>query len=308
MSVELYEVKDVEITQLDDNEVKEYTKDIDAKTFCELGDTFQLYIKDLSRYPLLTLEEERNLTRRYYEDKDMDARQALINHNLRLVINIAKKFQFSSLPLVDLIQEGNIGLITAVEKFNPNLDFRFSTYATWWIKQSVMRGISNSSRMIRMPVHAEDCAYRYYKYVKKFREANGSVELPPITQIAKELDVSVEVLKLTILTSDVVSLNTPVGEECDSTLIDYIPAEQDVETQVESILLRDYVETLLEDFDERTRDVVELRYGLRGRGAHTLDEIGNKYGLTRERIRQIEVQAIRKLRRRKSMDLIGDYK
>lgn len=294
---------------IDESEFESYTQEIDPSSFVGCGDIFNLYIKDVAKYPLLSKEEEYALAKKFKDTSDLECRQKLVNHNLRLVINIAKRYKTSGIAFIDLIQEGNLGLMIAVDKFDPDLGYRFSTYATWWIKQSILRYIANSGRLIRLPVHASESLYKYNRFVSDFKKNNPSQELPSTEEIAKIIGVPYDSL-CTYLSSDknILSLNVPVGEKQDSTLADFVPDNLSVEEHAEFSALKMCVSEVLESLNERERDVIKLRYGIDCDKPHTLEEVGNVYGITRERVRQIESRALRKLKFRNNKKLLEDFR
>ena len=260
-------------------------------------DAVKLYLQRIGRVPLLTREDEIRLAKRI-EQNDMAAKNALIEANLRLVVSIAKRYQGRGLTLLDLIQEGNMGLIRGVEKFDWRRGFKFSTYATWWIRQAMTRALADQSRTIRIPVHMVE---RMNKVHATRRQLSQKLERDPTTaEIAAKLDLAEgKVEELLKMGQDPVSLESPVGtgEEA-AELADFIADDVgDRPLEVVARQLRDVdVQSVLDTLSERERNVIELRYGLNGRGPLTLEEIGKVVGLTRERVRQIEVQTLHMLR------------
>ena len=286
------------------------------------ADLVRMYLDEIGKYPLLTKDDEGNLARaietgrRASEELTTgtisgvrlrelrrearhgdDATQAFINSNLRLVVSIAKRYQSSDMPLLDLVQEGNLGLIHAVEKFDWRKGFKFSTYATWWIRQSIGRGIDNSARTIRLPVHAGDQVRRLIRVRNHMEGELGRVPTP--AELAEALQVSEEhVTELLGHATDPVSLDTPIGTDGDTELGDIVAdmtAASTFEIVAES-MMSDEIEKLLRPLDEREREILRLRYGLDRGDPRTLEEVGDVLHLTRERIRQIERQALSKLR------------
>ena len=290
--------------QLIDDEFEEITDDIDCDLDSEalytpddmnVSDSVRLYLKEISSYPLLTAEEEIELAKRI-EVGDTYAREQLAQANLRLVVNIAKKFNSTSLSFLDLIQEGNIGLMKAVDKFDYRKGFKFSTYATWWIRQAISRAINDKSRTIRIPVH--QCE-RINKVRRVRRDLSQSLGREVTREdIAQELGMpDDQVAKIISYSLDTVSLETPVGEEQDSQLSDYIRDEASPEPEAVVVAgsMRESVLELMECLTEREETILRLRFGIDDGKERTLDEVGGVYGLTRERIRQIEAKALRKL-------------
>lgn len=305
------EVSEDSAEKISEAEVQEYKKDVKEKDFISCNDSFRTYLKELGQYPLLTQEEEYNYAKRYKENGDPLAKEALVNHNLRLVVNIAKHFVGSGIPISDLVQEGNLGLMRAVDMYDPDKGFRFSTYATWWIKQAVMRAIANDGRVIRLPVHAHEALVKYQKFVREWRSTNPGVALPNDDEIMKKLNISKSTYsQITRYQADIVSLSTPVGEEQDSTIGDFIADEHtNVEAQAELSDLKDTIEKILNngDFTAREIDVLKKRFGFETGTPMTLEAVGEVYGITRERIRQIEAKAIRKLRHPKRASQLRMY-
>ena len=290
--------------QLIDDEFEEITDGIDFDLDSEalytpddmnVSDSVRLYLKEISSYPLLTAEEEIELAKRI-EVGDTYAREQLAQANLRLVVNIAKKFNSTSLSFLDLIQEGNIGLMKAVDKFDYRKGFKFSTYATWWIRQAISRAINDKSRTIRIPVH--QCE-RINKVRRVRRDLSQSLGREVTREdIAQELGMpDDQVAKIISYSLDTVSLETPVGEEQDSQLSDYIRDEASPEPEAVVVAgsMRESVLELMECLTEREETILRLRFGIDDGKERTLDEVGGVYGLTRERIRQIEAKALRKL-------------
>ena len=269
-------------------------------------DAVRLYLQRIGRVPLLTREDEVRLARRV-EQNDMAAKNALIEANLRLVVSIAKRYQGRGLTLLDLIQEGNMGLIRAVEKFDWRRGFKFSTYATWWIRQAMTRALADQSRTIRIPVHMVE---RMNKVHAARRELAQQLERDPtVAELAAKLELSEEkVEQLLKLGQEPVSLETPVGSEDSAELADFIADDAaDRPLEVVARELRDSdVRAVLDSLPPRERAVIELRYGLGDLGPLTLEEIGKEVGLTRERVRQIEVQTLHMLRDSTRADALRD--
>ena len=268
-------------------------------------DSLQLFLNEAGRYPLLTAAEEVELAKRV-ERGDQEAKDRMINSNLRLVVSIAKKYQGHGLSLLDLIQEGVIGLIRAVEKFDWRRGYKFSTYATWWIRQAVQRGVANKSRTIRIPVHI---AEREQRIGRAERELVTKLGRPPTDdEIAKAAKVSLKHLKeVRQAARAVTSLDKPLGEDNDASIGDLVGATQEgVEEEVELSLTETTLHRALEDIPERERVVLRLRYGLTHEEPKSLEEIGRRLGLTRERVRQIEAQALQRLAVTREIEALRD--
>jgi RNA polymerase primary sigma factor len=259
-------------------------------------DPLQLFLNQLRHYPLLTAAEEVELAKRI-EKGDMDAKERMVTSNLRLVVSIAKKYQGQGLPLTDLIQEGIFGLIRATEKFDWRRGFKFSTYATLWIRQAIQRGLENTSRTVRLPVHI---AQRERKISRIHRELNAKLEREPTDEeIAEIADLTPEeVAEIRKAARPVVSLDQPVGEDGETALGDLMASQQ---PEAEELVVRSdraqRLRTAVEDLPERERDVIVLRYGTNGEAPATLRETGRRLGVTPERARQLEDQALRRLSR-----------
>ncbi len=298
-----------------------------------LGDSVRLYLREIGQVPLLTAEQEKRLAQtiergqqaqskikdvdpvsaeamelRRQIDKGNEARQQMAAANLRLVVSIAKRYRDRGLPLLDLIQEGSLGLLRAIEKFDHDKGFKFSTYATWWIKQALSRALADQSRLVRLPVHLGETLNRIQAARRQLTQRLGRE--PSDSELADELSMSQEKLReLRRTAQDPVSLATPVGEEADSTLADFIPDPHalDADDAAASGMLRQQIATALDQLTERERKVLELRYGLTDGQPRTLEEVGKAFGVTRERVRQIEVKALRKLRHPRLGKLLKDY-
>jgi RNA polymerase primary sigma factor len=259
-------------------------------------DALQLFLKDIGKVPLLTAAQEVELAKRI-ERGDHGAKQAMVEANLRLVVSIAKRYRNQGLPFLDLIQEGTIGLVRAAEKFDHRKGFKFSTYATWWIRQAVARAIADKGRTIRMPVHVVEKLNRILRSERKLRAERGRE--PTVLEIARDLDMSpdeVEHIRRSAQTP--VSLEKPVGDDDESEFGHFLADESTPlpDELAETALQREALRTILSALSERERRVLELRYGLDGQQPRTLDEVGRAFNVTRERIRQIEHQGLKKLR------------
>lgn len=259
-------------------------------------DSIRTYMHSIGQYPLLTKEKERELAIRASQG-DIEARNDLCNSNYRLVVSIAKKYTASRIPFMDLVQEGNLGLLKAVEKFDPSRGFRFSTYATWWIRQAISRSIAESGRTIRIPVHMVE---NVNKMNRAIRELTQNLERKPtLEEIAGRMGVSLDkALEISSVIPDATSLDIPVGEDGDSYVGDFVPdTAPSPEDVVMASSLHDDMAKALELLTEKEREVLKLRFGFDGGSCLTLDEVGKRFGVTRERIRQIEAKAVMKLRR-----------
>lgn len=274
------------------------------------NDSVQMYLREIGRVALLTGEEEVQLAKRK-EKNDVAAKQKLAEANLRLVVSIAKKYvgRSANLSLLDLIQEGNIGLFRAVEKFDYRKGYKFSTYATWWIRQAITRAIADQSRTIRIPVHMVETINKFSQITRRLVQDLGREPLPE--EIAAEMGVEVEKVRhIMKISQDTVSLETSVGDDDDeSTLRDFI---EDTETVLPSQaagrqLLKEYVKDILVELSPREQKILKLRFGLEDGVTHTLEEIGQEFGVTRERIRQIEAKALEKIKKHKESRKLMDY-
>ncbi|MFH0853430.1 MAG: RNA polymerase sigma factor RpoD [bacterium] len=272
------------------------------------NDSIQMYLREIGKVPLLTTEEEVSLAKRK-ERGEVEAQRRLIEANLRLVVSIAKKFTGRSLSLLDLIQEGNIGLFRAVEKFDYRKGYKFSTYATWWIRQAITRALADQSRTIRIPVHMVETINKFQQIERQLIQDLGREPLPE--EIAAEMGEPIEKIHHVIkISQDTVSLETSVGEgDEDSTLGDFI---EDVKTvtpdRVAALqLLKDHVKQIIQGLQPREQKILEMRFGLTDGVAHTLEEVGQEFGVTRERIRQIEAKALEKIQSHEGMRKLKDY-
>ncbi len=261
-------------------------------------DAVQVYLREIGKTPLLTKDEERTLAKGAVEG-DEECRQRLMKANLRLVVSIAKRYanRTPNLSILDLIQEGNIGLSRAVEKFDYRKGFKFSTYATWWIRQAITRALADQSRTIRIPVHMVETISKYAQTRRQLIQELGRDPLPE--EIAAEMGIEVEkVLHIQKISQEVLSIEAPVGDEEDSTLSDFIPDEKSVTPaqMAARALLRDLIKEIMVDLSEREQRILRMRFGLDDGVTHTLEEVGKALGVTRERIRQIEAKALEKIR------------
>lgn len=294
---DLKEVEDLKLDQISETDYEGISVD----------DPVRMYLREIGKIPLLSYEKELELAKRILEG-DEEAKKELAEANLRLVVSIAKKYVGRGMLFLDLIQEGNMGLIKAVEKFDYTKGFKFSTYATWWIRQAITRAIADQARTIRIPVHMVETINRLIRTSRHLLQQFGRE--PTIEEIAQEMDMSVDkVMEIQKIAQDPVSLETPIGEEDDSHLGDFIqdedsPAPQDAASYT---LLREQLNEVMKTLTPREAKVLRLRFGLDDGKARTLEEVGKEFDVTRERIRQIEAKALRKLRHPSRSKKLRDY-
>lgn len=313
LRIENFEEEDVEdevIFAMSEEEdvVKEAENiDVNVPDGISLEDPVRMYLKEIGKVPLLSAEEEMNYAKRM-EEGDEFARQMLIEANLRLVVSIAKKYVGRGMSFLDLIQEGNLGLIKAVEKFDYRKGYKFSTYATWWIRQAITRAIADQARTIRIPVHMVETINKLIRTQRSLTQLYGREPSPE--EIAKELELPIaKVREIMKISQEPVSLETPIGEEEDSHLGDFIQDDnmpQPAEAAAFS-LLKEQLNEVLDTLAEREKKVLKLRFGLDDGRARTLEEVGKEFNVTRERIRQIEAKALRKLRHPSRSKKLKDY-
>ncbi|MBE5949544.1 MAG: RNA polymerase sigma factor RpoD [Lachnospiraceae bacterium] len=270
-------------------------------------DPVRMYLKEIGTVPLLTPEEEIELAKRKAEG-DQYAKDRLIESNLRLVVSIAKRYTGRGMSFLDLVQEGNLGLIKGVEKFDYEKGYKLSTYATWWIRQSVTRALADQARTIRVPVHMVETINKLSKMQRKLTLELGYE--PSMTELAEALNMTEDkVIEIMQIAREPASLETPIGEEDDSNLGDFVADNNAVtpEGNIESVMLREHIDVLLDDLKEREKQVILLRFGLLDGHPRTLEDVGREFKVTRERIRQIEAKALRKLRNPVRSKKIKDF-
>ena len=281
--------------------------DLSIPDSVNIEDPVRMYLKEIGKVPLLTAEEEIDLAKRM-EDGDEDAKKRLAEANLRLVVSIAKRYVGRGMLFLDLIQEGNLGLIKAVEKFDYNKGFKFSTYATWWIRQAITRAIADQARTIRIPVHMVETINKLVRVQRQLLQELGREPTPE--EVAEHMDIPVErVREIIKISQEPVSLETPIGEEEDSHLGDFIQ-DDNVPVPADAAaftLLKEQLTDVLGTLTEREQKVLRLRFGLDDGRARTLEEVGKEFNVTRERIRQIEAKALRKLRHPSRSRKLKDY-
>jgi RNA polymerase primary sigma factor len=280
---------------------------LDLSVRTPTNDPVRMYLKEIGKVPLLTAEEEVSLARRI-ERRDMDAKRKLIEANLRLVVSIAKRYVGRGMLFLDLIQEGNLGLIRAVEKFDYRKGYKFSTYATWWIRQAITRAIADQARTIRIPVHMVETINKLIRVQRQLLQDIGREPTPD--EIAAEMGTTPQkVREIQKISQEPVSLETPIGEEEDSQLGDFIE-DEDATIPVEAvseIMQKEELNAVLGTLTHRERKVIELRFGLKGEHPRTLEEVGQKFGVTRERIRQIEAKTLAKLKAYRDAQRLRDF-
>ena len=302
---------DLLLVPIDDPEAEEeeteLIDDVDVLEGVSTEDPVRMYLKEIGNVPLLTSEEEVELAKRV-EQGDEEAKKKLTEANLRLVVSIAKKYVGRGMPFLDLIQEGNMGLMKAVDKFDYTKGYKFSTYATWWIRQAITRGIADTGRTIRVPVHMVETINKTLRMTRQLLQELGREPTPE--EVAAELGVPVskvrEVLKIS---RDPVSLDTPIGEEDDSHLGDFIE-DDSAQSPADSAafsMMREELDNALNSLTDREKQVVRLRFGLEDGRPRTLEEVGKEFNVTRERIRQIEAKALRKLRHPSRSKKLKDF-
>lgn len=292
--------------ELSDEELAITVDNVDA--FAD--DSVRLYLREIGKIPLLTPEEEADLAQRVIKG-DKKAKDKLAEANMRLVVSIAKRYSGRGLDLLDLIQEGNTGLLRAVEKFDPEKGFKFSTYATWWIRQAITRAIADQARTIRIPVHMVETINKVLRATRKLtQELNRE---PTVEEIAKEMDMEPEKVEYVMkIKQDIASLDQSVGrdgDDEDSVLGDFVEDEERVspEDSAANQILKEQLATIISTLSEREQKIIKLRFGIGGGRPHTLEEVGAEFSVTRERIRQIEAKALSKLRKHKDTKKLHEY-
>ena len=304
------DMEDVEPDAEDLEEVEDISiEDINVDTLegVSIDDPVRMYLREIGKIPLLTYEQELDLAKKILDGNEA-AKQKLAESNLRLVVSIAKKYVGRGMQFLDLIQEGNMGLIKAVEKFDYTKGYKFSTYATWWIRQAITRAIADQARTIRIPVHMVETINKLIRTSRHLLQQNGREPSPE--EIAKEMEVSVEkVLEIQKIAQDPVSLETPIGEEDDSHLGDFIQDDDSPSPQESAsyTMLREQLDEVMSTLTPREAKVLRLRFGLDDGKARTLEEVGKEFKVTRERIRQIEAKALRKLRHPSRSKKLKEY-
>jgi RNA polymerase primary sigma factor len=306
--VDLMEDPDAAALEEEETEANDTSLDpVDLLEGVGTEDPVRMYLKEIGTVQLLSPEEEYTLAIRKQQG-DEEAKQRLIEANLRLVVSIAKRYTGRGMSFLDLVQEGNLGLIKGIEKFDPEKGFKLSTYATWWIRQSVTRALADQARTIRVPVHMVETINKLSKMQRKLTLELGYE--PSIKELAERLDMTEQkVQEIMQIAREPASLETPIGEEDDSNLGDFVADTNVVspEGNVETVMLREHISTLLQDLKERERQVIILRFGLEDGHPRTLEEVGKEFNVTRERIRQIEAKALRKLRNPVRSKRIRDF-
>lgn len=298
---------DMVMAQDDDHDDFHLDDDLSLPPGIKINDPVRMYLKEIGRVPLLSADDEVDLAKRI-EQGDEEAKRRLAEANLRLVVSIAKRYVGRGMLFLDLIQEGNMGLIKAVEKFDFTKGFKFSTYATWWIRQAITRAIADQARTIRIPVHMVETINKLIRVSRQLLQELGREPTPE--EIAKEMDLSTEkVREIMKIAQEPVSLETPIGEEDDSHLGDFIEDQEALAPADAAAyeLLKEQLEDVLDTLTEREENVLRLRFGLDDGRTRTLEEVGKVFGVTRERIRQIEAKALRKLRHPSRSKRLKDF-
>ncbi len=300
-------VEEIEVPEDINEEIAQLETVLGGNEGINIDDPVRMYLKEIGKVPLLTAEEEIDIAKRM-ADGDLDAKHQLAEANLRLVVSIAKRYVGRGMLFLDLIQEGNLGLIKAVEKFDYRKGYKFSTYATWWIRQAITRAIADQARTIRIPVHMVETINKLIRVNRQLVQEYGRDPRPD--EIAKEMGISEDkVREILKIAQEPVSLETPIGEEDDSHLGDFIP-DDDAPAPADAVassLLKEQLSEVLATLTPREAKVLKLRYGLEDGKARTLEEVGREFNVTRERIRQIEAKALRKLRHPSRSKKLKDF-
>jgi len=309
---DIFSDENIDIVEEDDDQDEDEDEeddglDLSVPQGVGIDDPVRMYLKEIGKVDLLTAEEEVELAKRI-EQEDDSARRELVEANLRLVVSIAKKYVGRGMLFLDLIQEGNMGLMKAVEKFDYTKGYKFSTYATWWIRQAITRSIADQARTIRIPVHMVETINKLIRVSRQLLQEKGREPTPE--EIGEEMDLSADkVREIMKISQEPVSLETPIGEEEDSHLGDFIE-DEDAPAPASAasyILLKEQLDDVLDTLTDREKRVLELRFGIEDGRPRTLEEVGKEFGVTRERIRQIEAKALRKLRHPSRSKKLKDY-
>ncbi|MDR0590961.1 MAG: RNA polymerase sigma factor RpoD [Candidatus Nomurabacteria bacterium] len=304
--------EDIEEPVPDDiEEEAEEEIEIDPSTLDDTtDDSVRLYLREIGKIPLLTLEEEQSLAQRVVKG-DKKAKDKMVEANMRLVVSIAKRYSGRGLDFLDLIQEGNTGLLRAVEKFDPDKGFKFSTYATWWIRQAITRAIADQARTIRIPVHMVETINKLLRTQRRLtQELNRE---PTLEELSRELEMEPEKVEYVMkIKQEITSLDAGVGrdgDDDDSVLGDFVEDEERItpEESASNQLLKEQITSILATLSEREQKIIKMRFGLGGGKSHTLEEVGQEFAVTRERIRQIEAKALSKLRKHRDTKKLHDY-
>lgn len=309
-NIDVFESVSTDEIVSDEKEKEKVERELEILTKLEGSqstDPVRQYLREIGKVPLLVAEEEIELAKRY-EKNERKAKNILTESNLRLVVSIAKKYIGRGLSLLDLIQEGNQGLIRAVEKYDWRRGYKFSTYATWWIRQAITRAIADQARTIRIPVHMVETINKLYRVSRRLMQELGREPTPE--EIGEELEIDADrVREIFKIAQEVTSLETPVGDDKESFLGDFIPDESQLSPvdQASKQLLKDHLDEVLHTLSDREARVLKLRFGLEGNKQMTLEEVGKVFGVTRERIRQIEAKALRKLKHPSRRKKLQDY-
>jgi RNA polymerase primary sigma factor len=304
------DIEDPELTDISEEEEEEEVEISPSAYDDTTDDSVRLYLREIGKIPLLTLAEEQELAQKVVKG-DKRAKDKMVEANMRLVVSIAKRYSGRGLDFLDLIQEGNTGLLRAVEKFDPDKGFKFSTYATWWIRQAITRAIADQARTIRIPVHMVETINKLLRTQRRLtQELNRE---PTLEELSRELEMDVEKIEYVMkIKQDITSLDAGVGrdgDDDDSVLGDFVEDEERVtpEESASNQLLKEQIRDILSTLSEREQKIIKMRFGLDGGKSHTLEEVGQEFAVTRERIRQIEAKALSKLRKHRDTKKLHDY-